>query len=99
MLEKAPQNLQREFRIFTIATGLGWLGLVDFVRGGGPTHPPASQRLLNCAADFHSCDLSPAFEMTGDVLKAIFDPTEDLGVSDHPAEAFQKIALHLRGVI
>lgn len=97
VLEKSQDPLESEFRIFCVATGLAWLGLLTSVRRDGPTHPPASQRLLNCAADFVADDLSPALEMAGDVLKAIFAPSTQLEFSEHPAEAFEKIAMHLRG--
>lgn len=96
ILDQAPVDRRREFRIFCIATGLVWLGLINSVRSATISHPPAAQRLLNCASEFMHDDLSPALEMAGDVLKTIFDPTAALAPSEHPADAFVQIALHLR---
>lgn len=97
ILAKSPPGVTREFRVFAIATGLAWLGLINTVRHSTVTHPPAAQRLLNCASLFFHDDLSPALEMAGDVLKVLFDPGAELEPSDHPADAFIQVALHLRG--
>lgn len=96
ILSQAPGDPLREFRIFSVATGLVWLGVVNSVRRATISHPPAVQRLLNCTNEFLSDDLSPALEMAGDVLKVAFDPAADLAPSEHPADAFLQIALHLR---
>lgn len=96
ILDDAPHDPTREFRVFSIATGLAWLVLVNTVRRSTITHPPAPLRLLNCAGEFMGDDLSPALEMAGDVLKVLFDPSARLQPSEHPAEAFERLAMHLR---
>lgn len=98
ILDEAPSDQRREFRILCITTGLVWLGLINTVRRATISHPPAAQRLLNCTDEFLRDDLSPALEMAGDVLKVVFDPSADLSPSEHPADAFVQIALHLRSL-
>jgi hypothetical protein len=52
--------------------------------------------LLSAAAEFRTGEVSPGIEMAGHMLKALFDPTADLGIPDHPLEAFERLTLHLR---
>jgi hypothetical protein len=63
----------------------------------GQLHHTAHLRIANAApGEPLPMSESPALEMAGDVLKALFDPTACLAPSEHPADAFMQIALHLR---
>jgi hypothetical protein len=101
VLGEAPPTppLAREFRLFCVATGLAWNGLVQQIRGQDSVHPSAAQRLLNSSQEFQCDELSPGIEMAGDVLKALFDPSVELPETEHPLEAFDQIMLHLRGTM
>jgi hypothetical protein len=98
ILEKAPEDLRREFRSLGCATGLAWVGLVDEVRRGGTQHPHASQRLTACSGYFPSAELSPALEMATHIVKAFFNPHEKVPDSEHAADAFDQILHWYRDV-
>ena len=91
ILEKAPEDLRRDFRSVACAVGLIWVGLSDEIHRGLTTHPHASQRLTACSRFFPSSVTSPAMEMALHILKAVFDPHTSAIVSEHPAEAFDQI--------
>ena len=48
ILDHAPQNLQREFRLLVIAASFTWLGLNDRVMRVDTTHPHAWERFGHC---------------------------------------------------
>ncbi|HEX7947102.1 MAG TPA: phage exclusion protein Lit family protein [Phenylobacterium sp.] len=89
ILARAGTGRKREFRAYSAATGLAWLGLIDDVRRGSTTHPHAAQRLGACAESFGLGARSPALELAAYTLKAFFNPTEAVPATDTPAEAFE----------
>ena len=48
ILDHAPQNLQREFRLLAMAAGFTWLGLSDGVMRVDTTNPHAWERFGHC---------------------------------------------------
>jgi hypothetical protein len=88
ILERAPADLRREFHVFAIAAGLGWIALVDGVRRGSVTHPHAWERLGHCAQSFETEDLSPGLELSTHVLKACFFPYDPIEDFETPQQAF-----------
>jgi hypothetical protein len=49
IFERVGQE-EREFRIFATSTGIVWIGLIDTIRRGSPTHPHASAVFQMCGA-------------------------------------------------
>ncbi|RNJ48048.1 phage exclusion protein Lit family protein [Methylocystis hirsuta] len=88
VLDRAPPDLRREFRVFAIAAGLAWIALVDKVRRGSLTHPHAWERLGHCAQVFGTEELSPGLELSTHAMKACFFPHDPIEDFETPQEAF-----------
>lgn len=90
VLEKCPNDTLRQFRVVCCAVGLVWIGIVDSIRRGSVDHPHASERLMKCADHFRLSDLSPAIEIANHILKAFFNPDDELPIGDDPGSAFRE---------
>lgn len=91
ILKAPPSNAQREFRVFSIAVALCWIGLIDEVRRSGTTHPHASARLWDIYQTLSLPQQSPSLEMAAYVTKALFDPYTPIAAVDYAYEAFQNV--------
>jgi hypothetical protein len=88
ILDHTPTDLRQEFRVFAIAIGFGWLGLVDAVPQGSTTHPHAWERFGRCTGIFKNPELSPGLELAAYVLKVFFSPYDAALPSETPKDAF-----------
>jgi hypothetical protein len=88
ILDHAPQNLQREFRLLSLAASFTWLGLNDGVMRVDTTHPHAWERFGHCTNAFKTDALSPGLELAAYVVKVCFFPAEPISPAETPEEAF-----------
>jgi hypothetical protein len=88
VFKKAGSGLEREFRVFAVATGIIWLGLVDKTRRSSGTHPHASERFDRCRNHFGVDPISPGLELSAYITKAFFDPHAETPEVEDPEEAF-----------
>lgn len=88
ILDHAPQNLQREFRLLAIAAGFTWIGLNDGVMRVDTTHPHAWERFSHCTNAFKTDALSPGLELAAYALKACFFPSDPIPPAETPEDAF-----------
>lgn len=88
ILDHAPQDLHKEFRILAIAAAFTWIGVSDGVMRVDTTHPHAWERFGHCTNAFTADALSPGLEMSAYALKACFFPTEPIPPAETPEDAF-----------
>jgi hypothetical protein len=88
IMDGAGRGLKHEFRIMAVSTAMAYLLLHQRVKGVGPTHPPALQRLRRTIEEYAAGDRSVGLESAAYFLKVIFDPTTSQPQPDGPREAF-----------
>lgn len=88
ILDHAPKDLRKEFRILAIAAAFTWIGLSDSIFRVNSMHPHAWDRFGHCTKHFKTDVLSPALEMSAYALKACFFPTQPIPEANTPEEAF-----------
>jgi hypothetical protein len=88
VLEGAPADLTKEFRVLSIAVGLVWLAVLDGVRRGSTTHPHAWERLAAVSPQLETHELSPGLESATHVMKVLFLQDDEAETFDTPNEAF-----------
>lgn len=88
VIQKSPEDLRRDFRVYCIASALVWISLVDQVRGPSITHPDAWVRFGDCAQKFGISSESVAFEMASYAIKIATVPYDDVPDVETPEDAF-----------
>lgn len=88
IMQDAPADLRKDFRILAVTTGLVWVAVLDDVRRGSMTHPHAWRRMQQLANSLSSDDLSPGLEMCSHVMKVLFLPDGEAKEFDCPEDAF-----------
>jgi hypothetical protein len=95
IMDGARHGLKREFRVMAVSTAMAYLLLNQRVKGVGPTHPPAIQRVRRTIEEYTVDDRSVGLESAAYFLKAIFDPTTSQPQPDGPREAFDWVVERL----